>query len=60
MPARSGADYIASLRRMQPEVYFNGRRVADVTEEPVFAAPIQAIAQQYDMQLDPRYREVMT
>jgi 4-hydroxyphenylacetate 3-monooxygenase oxygenase component len=34
--------------------------VPDVTAEPIFEAPIRAIAEQYDMQLDPAYREVMT
>lgn len=60
MPARNGQQYIDSLRRMSPTIYYNGRRIADVTEEPVFQAPIRSIAEQYDMQLDPAYREVMT
>ena len=60
MPARSGAAYVESLRKNQPVVYLAGRRVADVTEEPLFRAPIGTIAEQYDMQLDPAYRDVMT
>jgi aromatic ring hydroxylase len=60
MPARSGQQYIEALRKRQPEVYLNGKRVKDVTQEPLFQAPIRAIAEQYDMQLDPAYREVMT
>ena len=60
MPARSGQQYIESLRRLQPVVYLNGRRVADVTTEPVFQGPIQAVAEQYDLQLMPQYREIMT
>ena len=37
-----------------------GRRVEDVTEEPIFQGPIQTIAQLYDLQHDPRYRDFMT
>src|SRR5690349_17243378 len=60
MPARSGAEYVESLRKRAPCVYLGGRRISDVTAEPVFQEPIRAIAEQYDMQLDPAYREVMT
>jgi len=48
------------LRIAQPCVYLNGGRVRDVTAEPLFAGPLQAVAEQYDLQLMPRYREVMT
>ena len=60
MPARSGQDYVESLKKSAPSVYLGGRRVADVTAEPIFQEPIRAIAEQYDMQLDPAYRDVMT
>jgi 4-hydroxyphenylacetate 3-monooxygenase oxygenase component len=60
MPARSGQEYIDSLKKCAPSVYLGGRRVTDVTAEPIFQEPIRAIAEQYDMQLDPAYREVMT
>ena len=60
MPARNGADYVESLKKHAPRVYLDGRRVADVTAEPIFREPIRAIAEQYDMQLDPAYRDVMT
>src|SRR5512134_3521464 len=60
MPARSGQDYVDSLKKRAPCVYLGGRRVADVTDEPIFREPIRAIAEQYDMQLDPAYRDVMT
>jgi 4-hydroxyphenylacetate 3-monooxygenase oxygenase component len=60
MPARSGPAYVESLRRRAPGVYLGGRRVADVTAEPIFQEPIRAVAEQYDMQLDPAYRDVMT
>src|SRR6266536_1199997 len=60
MAARRGQDYVDSLKKRPPTVYLGGRRVADVTAEPIFQEPIRAIAEQYDMQLDPAYRDVMT
>jgi anthranilate 3-monooxygenase (FAD) / 4-hydroxyphenylacetate 3-monooxygenase len=60
MPARSGREYIESIRKEAPSVYLGGRRITDVTAEPVFQEPLRAIAEQYDMQLDPAYRDVMT
>ena len=60
MAARSGKAYVESLRQNAPCVYLGGRRVTDVTAEPIFQEPIRAIAEQYDMQLDPAYRDVMT
>src|SRR5258708_872830 len=60
MPAPSGAEYIESLKKQPPCVFRGGRRIADVTAESVFQEPIRAIAEQYDMQRDPAYRDVMT
>jgi anthranilate 3-monooxygenase (FAD)/4-hydroxyphenylacetate 3-monooxygenase len=60
MPARTGQQYIAALKRVKPCIYLHGRRVEDVTEEPIFQGPMQAIAQLYDLQHDPRYRDFMT
>ena len=57
MGARSGAQYLESIRQHQPEVWLGGQRVADVTTEPAFAGPLATIMEQYDLQLDPRHRE---
>lgn len=60
MSARSGKEYINNLKSLKPVVYLNGQHVPDVTEEPIFAGPIRSIAEQYDLQLDPRYVDVCT
>jgi anthranilate 3-monooxygenase (FAD)/4-hydroxyphenylacetate 3-monooxygenase len=62
MPARTGKQYIESLSKMTSRacIYLNGRRVKDVTKEPFFQGPIAAIAEQYDMQHDPRYKDILT
>jgi len=53
MPARSGAEYIESLKKQPPCVFLGGRRIADVTAEPVFQEPIRAVAEQYDIAAGP-------
>lgn len=58
MGARSGADYLESIRAAQPEVYLEGERVADITTHPAFEGPLRSVMEQYDVQLDPRYRDV--
>ena len=42
------------------EVWVAGRRVGDVTTDPVFARPVQSIAELYDLQVSPEHREAMT
>jgi aromatic ring hydroxylase len=60
MAARNGEEFIESLRRAPREVWISGRRVGDITTDPVFRRPIQSIAQLYDLQTQPEHREVMT
>ena len=59
MPARTGKHYVDSLKALKPVVYLQGRRVKSVVDEPAFQGPIQAIAELYDLQHDPRYRDFM-
>ena len=59
MGARTGQQYVESLKRMKPAVYLGGRRVESVVEEPVFQGTIQSIAELYDLQHDARYRDFM-
>ena len=58
MGARTGQQYLESLRANQPEVYLNGERIQDVTTHPIFVGPIQSLMEQYDMQHDPRFRDI--
>ena len=59
MAARNGEEFIEGLRRAQREVWISGRRVGDITTDPVFWRPIQSIAQLYDLQSQPEHSEVM-
>src|SRR5262245_446613 len=60
MAPRNGAQFIDGLRRSPREVWVAGRRVDDVTADPVFKRPIQSIAQLFDLQVSPEHRETMT
>ncbi len=59
MPVRSGSEYIAGLSDGR-DVWYRGEPVADVSVHPAFASSTQAIAQFYDLQLDPAYQQLMT
>jgi 4-hydroxyphenylacetate 3-monooxygenase len=59
MPVRKGADYINALRDGR-EVWHAGRRIADVTAHPGFSGTIKTLADLYDKQHDPDYRDIMT
>ena len=55
----SGHDYRESLRRLAPQVYVDGRRVASVADEPALRPGINAIALTYDAALEHEYAPVM-
>ena len=57
---RNGSEFVEGLRRSPREVWVAGRRVNDVTTDPVFRRPVQSIAQLYDLQLKPEHRAVMS
>ena len=52
MPARTGAEYLAGLKRQEREIWMDGRRVGDVTEFRGLSNGARSIAQLYDMQHD--------
>lgn len=59
MPARTGAEYLAGLKDDR-EVWIDGERVGNVAEHPAFRRGARTIAALYDMQHDPRYRDLLT
>jgi len=59
MGARTGRQYIDGLKDDR-EVWIDGERIADVTTDPRFAPAIRSLAELYDMQHDPEYRDVLT
>ena len=51
-PIRSGADYIASLRGRDLEVWLLGERVAEPVDHPIIRPSINAVAATYDLAVD--------
>lgn len=55
----SAADYRESLRRSDPVVFVNGRRIESVADDPVFAPGINAIGITYDFAFEPEHKSLM-
>jgi 4-hydroxybutyryl-CoA dehydratase/vinylacetyl-CoA-Delta-isomerase len=53
-------DYIQSLKDLHHVVYYNGRRVDDVTEHPALRPHINSAALTYELALEPEYEDLMT
>src|SRR5207302_8239022 len=60
MGVRTGAQYIADLKKMQREIWIGGERVEDVTTHPTTRRGVASYAHLYDMQHTPALRDVMT
>ncbi|MFP4534022.1 MAG: 4-hydroxyphenylacetate 3-hydroxylase family protein [Desulfobacterales bacterium] len=60
MALMTGKEYIESLKGLELEVYFMGKKITHVTEEPMFQPHIHTAAMTYELAHDPEYREVMT
>jgi 4-hydroxybutyryl-CoA dehydratase/vinylacetyl-CoA-Delta-isomerase len=56
----SSQAYRESLRRYRPRVTVDGREVASVADEPMFAPGIAAVGVTYDFALDPQFEAIMT
>jgi 4-hydroxyphenylacetate 3-monooxygenase len=59
MPARTGAEYLGGLRGPR-EVWFDGKRIGDVTEHPILGRPARTLAELYDLQWAPDHRDGLT
>jgi len=58
MGARSGNNYLSSLKKLGAEIFLGGERVSDVTTHRAFRNCAQSLAQLYDMQSE--HPEAMT
>jgi 4-hydroxyphenylacetate 3-monooxygenase oxygenase component len=59
MGARGGQSYISGLRARPKDVWVSGRKVDDVTRDPVFRRPVASMAMIYDCQARPDLRPKM-
>lgn len=56
----NGKEYIESLKKYRPTIYFMGKKIESVVDEPIFRPHIHAAAMTYELAHDVRYEEVMT
>jgi anthranilate 3-monooxygenase (FAD)/4-hydroxyphenylacetate 3-monooxygenase len=59
MSVRTGKQFVDGLRDGR-EVWYDGRRVDDVTTFPPLAAAVRSMAMLYDLQHHPAHRDVLT
>ncbi|HDN74506.1 MAG TPA: 4-hydroxybutyryl-CoA dehydratase, partial [Archaeoglobus sp.] len=60
MSMMTGKEYIESLRKYKPTIYFLGRKIESVVDEPMFRPHIHSAAMTYELAHDPRYEDIMT
>ncbi|RJR48382.1 MAG: 4-hydroxybutyryl-CoA dehydratase [Desulfobacteraceae bacterium] len=59
MGLKTREEYIESLRKMKPEVYMFGERIANVVDNPRLRAGIEATAATYEIAGMPEYRDLV-
>ena len=60
MAIKTRADYLASLKRLRPNVYKFGERIEDVTTHPATRRVVESHARAYDAATDPELAAVFT
>jgi 4-hydroxybutyryl-CoA dehydratase/vinylacetyl-CoA-Delta-isomerase len=60
MKLRNGAEYIESLRKLHPRIYYKGKRIEDVTRHPATAPHVRAAAMTYALASRKEHRDLAT
>jgi len=60
MKLRNGAEYIESLSKIKPVIYYKGERIEDVTQHPATAPHVRSAAMTYALASDKDYRSLAT
>jgi 4-hydroxybutyryl-CoA dehydratase/vinylacetyl-CoA-Delta-isomerase len=60
MKIKNGAEYMASLRKLDPVVYYKGKRIKDVSRHPATAPHVRAAAMTYSLANIEEYRDLAT
>lgn len=58
MDIKNGAEYIESLRKIKPIIYYKGEKIKDVTRHPATAPHVRAAAMTYALAGDKEYRDL--
>ena len=60
MKLKNGAEYMDSLRRLNPIIYYKGKRIKDVTRHPATVPHVRAAAMTYALASSREYRDLAT
>ena len=60
MKIRNGAEYIESLRKIHPKIYYKGKRITDVTRHPATAPYVRCAAMTYALAANEQYKDLAT
>ncbi len=60
MKIKNGAEYMQSLRDVNPTIYYKGKRIEDVTKHPATAPHVRAAAMTYALASQEKYRDLAT
>ncbi|MBW1798625.1 MAG: 4-hydroxybutyryl-CoA dehydratase [Deltaproteobacteria bacterium] len=60
MKLKNGAEYIESLRKIHPVIYYKGKKIKDVTRHPATAPHVRAAAMTYALANDKEHRDLAT
>ena len=56
----NGAEYIESLRKLHPRIFYKGKKIEDVTSNPATAPHVRAAAMTYALASDEEYKDLAT
>ncbi len=60
MKIKNGAEYIESLRRINPRIYYKGKKIEDVTRHPATAPYVRCAAMTYALASQDQYKDLAT
>ncbi len=60
MKLKNGAEYMESLRKIHPVIYYKGKKIKDVTRNPATAPHVRAAAMTYALASDEEYKDLAT
>ena len=60
MKIETTADYMESLKKLEPVIYYRGERIKDVTSHPATAPHVRSAAMTYSLANTDEYRDIAT
>jgi 4-hydroxybutyryl-CoA dehydratase/vinylacetyl-CoA-Delta-isomerase len=60
MKIKNGRDYLESLQKIHPKIYYKGNRIEDVTKHPATSPHVRAAAMTYALANDEEYQDLAT